>query len=148
MSGSFISFTDGIGAAQLDNGTTAIAGAVGSRFMNWVSESIPVGVAKTALGTGQRSMFIFRTDYVATFDLQDIPNANVTILDRLVAWLLAGNTCVVTCNDSTSGVYTCGLAEGATPSKKMFNKIDQTWALTLKLVNVGGSPAPMTCIYT
>lgn len=149
MAGSFISFTDGSGAAQLDNGMTAISGAVGSRFMNWVSESVPIGVAKAALGTGARAMFTFRTDYLATFELQDIPNANVTILDRLIAWLLAGGTVSVTCNDSLSAVYaTCCLAEGSTPTKKVFNAKDQTWVLTVKLVNIAGSPVPMTCIYT
>ena len=127
MSGAFISFTDGIGVAQLDNGTTAIGGGYGSHFVNWTSESIPIGVAKNALATGQRAMFVFRTEYTAEFELQDIPNANTAILDRLIAWLLLGGQCSVTCGDSTSAVYpTCGLAEGATPKKKLFNKSDVT----------------------
>jgi hypothetical protein len=145
----YISFTDGGGAAQLDNGMTAIAAGVGSRFRNWTSESIPVGVAKTALGTGQRVMFVFRTDYRATFDMEEIPNANVAILDRLIAWLLLGNTCAVYTGDASSNSYvTCGLAEGTTPKKAMFDKNQISWKLTLSLVNLAGSPGPMTCLYS
>lgn len=149
MSGAaYISFTDGIGSAQLDNGTTAVAGGYGSHFVNWTSESTPIGVAKNALATGQRVMFTFRTDYTAEFELQEIPNANTTILDRLIAWLLSGGQVSVTCGDSTSAVYaTCGLAEGATPVKKLFDKVNMTWSLKLKLVNLAGSPGPMTALY-
>lgn len=148
MAGSFITFTDGSGAAQLDNGTTAIAGGVGSRFTNWTSLSTPVGPAKNALGTGQLIMFQFRVDYKASFDLVDIPNANVTILDRLIAWLMAGGTVSVTCGDTLGAVYaTCCLAPGTTPTKRLYNKNDITWALSLTLLNIAGSPVPMTCIY-
>lgn len=148
MAGSFVSFTDGVGAAQLDNGMTAIAGGAGSRFANWLSEDIPIGAAATSLGTGARAMFTFRTDHLATFDIIDIPNANVTILDRLVAWLLGGGQVSVTTGDSNAAVYaTCGLAEGFVPKKAIYNAIDQTWKLTLKLVNLAGSPVNMSCIY-
>ena len=148
MAGSFITFTDGVGSAQLDNGMTAIAAGVGSRFVGWKSESKPVGDMTNALGTGAAAAFIFRTDYIATFEMQEIPNANVAILDRLVAWLLSGGTVSVTCGDTTSAVYaTCCLAEGTKPQKKMFDKNAITWALSLTLVNIAVSPSPMTCIY-
>lgn len=145
MSGSSIAFTDATGAATLDNGTTAIAGGVGSRFTGWTSEPVPIGAVATGLGTGLRYMFKFRTDYRATFSLVDIPNANVTILDRLINWLRSGGTCTVTCGDSTNGVYVCCLADGADVVKEMFNKTDLTWKVTMTLVNTAG--APMTCIY-
>lgn len=148
MPGAHLNFTDGIGSAQLDNGTTAIAAGVGSQFVGWQSESKPVGPIKNALGTGAAAAFIFRTDYVASFELQEIPNSQTTILDRLIAWLLSGGTVSVTCGDTTAAVYaTCCLAEGTKPQKRMFNKNDISWALKLTLVNIAVSPAPMTCIY-
>lgn len=148
MSGAFIQFTDGIGAAQLDNGMTAIAGGYGSHFVNWTSESTPIGDAVNALATGQRTMFTFRTDYTAEFELQEIPNANTAILDRLIAWLLGGGPVSVTCGDSTAAVYaTCGLAPGSTPQKKLFDKTNMTWSVKMKLLNLAGSPAPMTALY-
>jgi len=148
MSGSTLNFTDGIGAAQLDNGMTGVAGGYGSHFVNWTSETTPSGDAKYALATGQRVMFTFRTDYTAEFELQEIPNANTAILDRLIAWLLSGGQVSVTCGDSTSAVYaTCGLAEGSTPQKKLFDNINMTWSVKMKLVNLAGSPVPMTALY-
>ena len=145
--GSYLTFNDGAGA-QLDNGTTTIAGGVGSRFIGWTSESTPIGDTKTALGTGIPFAFIFRTDFTATFEIQDIPNANVPILDRLMAWLLRGGVVSVTVDDiGGPHVYaSCYLAEGAKPAKKLFNKNDLTWSLALKLVNSAG--APMTCLYS
>lgn len=148
MAGSFLTFNDGV-SSQLDNGMTAVAGGVGSRFVGWSSESTPIGPAKTSLGTGERYMFVFRTDYRATFELQDIPNANVAILDRLILHLLKGGQVSVTTGDSSGNVYaTCCLAEGALPAKRMFNRREITWALSLTLVNVAGSPVPMTCLYS
>lgn len=149
MAGSFITFTDSTGAAQLDNGTTGVAGGVGSRFASWVSQSLPIGDARTALGTGQRYLFQFRIDYVAAFEMQDIPNANVLILDRLIAHLLSGGQVSVTTGDAGARVYaTCCLAEGATPVKRLFNRREITWALAVTLVNVATPPVPMTCLYT
>lgn len=148
MAGAHINWTDGIGSAQLDNGMTGIAGGYGSQFVGWQSDSEPDGPITNALGTGAAAAFIFRTDYVASFELQEIPNANVTLIDRLVAWLLSGGTVSVTCGDSTSAVYaTCCLAPGAKPQKRMLDKNAITWALKLKLLNIAVSPVPMTCIY-
>lgn len=144
-----ITFTDSIGAAQLDNGLTAIAAGVGSRFTNWVSESVPVGPSRTSLGTGQRYLFPFRTDYRASFELHEIPNADVTILDRLIAHLLNGGQVSVTTGDTPGSVYaTCCLAEGAAPQKRMFDRGNITWSLSVTLVNVAGAPVPMTCLYS
>lgn len=149
MSGAaFISFTDGIGAAQLDNGYTAVAAGVGSHFKSWTSDSLSVGPEVNALGTGALTKFVFRTDYVASFELTDIPNANTTILDRLIAWLRGGGVVSVTCGDTLGSVYgTCCLAPGAKVTKKMDNKNDITWTLTVTLLNVAGSPGPMICVY-
>lgn len=143
-----ITFTDATGAAQLDNGMTAIAGGVGSRFVSWVSETLPVGPIKTALGTGLPYRFQFRVDYVASFEMQDIPNANVAILDRLIAWLLSGGVIQIATGDAAARTYNAYLAEGAVPKKAQFNKQDQTWALSLRVVNDPAAAVPMTCIYS
>ncbi len=148
MASAHINFTDGIGTAQLDNGLTAIADGSGSHFVNWTSNPDVVGPEKNALGTGQLAKFVFRTDYTASFELQEIPNANAVILDRLIAWLRGGGTVSVTCGDTTSAVYaTCCLAPGTKVAKKMFDKTNLTWSLSVTLLNVAVSPVPMTCIY-
>lgn len=141
-----IAFTDATGAATLDNGMTSIAGGVGSRFRGWTSNPMPIGPVRHALGTGAMAQFKFRTDYCATFSIEDIPNANVTVLDRLIEFLRGGGVVSVTTGDSSSRVYaTCCLAAGGSVEKEMFNPREITWKLTLTLVNLAG--AAMTCTY-
>lgn len=148
MPGSYITFTDATGAATLSNGMTAIAGGVGSRFVSWNSDSNPFGPEKNALGTGQLYKFTFRTDYTASFEIQDIPNSSVTIIDRFLAWLRAGGQVHVYTGDNAAREYaTCCLAPGARVTKRMFNNQDITWAVSMTLLNVASTPVPMTCIY-
>lgn len=147
MSGSYVSFTDGGGAAQLDNGTTAVAGGAGSRFQGWTSWAEPIGPSRNALGTGALYQFAFRTDYRAKFTIHDIPNANVTIIDRLIAFLLGGGVVAVYTGDSAGNSYTnCCLAPGSRPTKEMTSAPDIYWNVTLELVNLSG--AAMTCLYS
>ena len=144
-----IAFTDGTGAATLDNGLTAIAGGVGSRFRGWTSLPRVVGPRRYALGSGVPAVFRFRTDYLATFELPHIPQAQVTVLDRLMAHLASGGTCSVATGDDAARTYpTCALAEGAEPEKRLSDPQDLRWSLVLTLVNVAGSPVPMTCLYS
>lgn len=143
-----ISFTDGVGAAQLDNGLTGVAAGVGSRFAGWTPDSRVIGPRAHALGTGALHAFRFRTDYCATFELRDIPQANVAIAHRLMEWLRRGNTCSVTTGDVSGNVYaTCGLAEGGDIELRQADRGEQTWTLRLTLVNLAGSPAAMLCTY-
>lgn len=147
MAGSFISFTDGVGAAQLDNGKTAIAAGVGSRFSGWAPFTNPIGPEENALGTGALYRFAFRTDYGASFELRDIPNSNLAIALRLIRHLLGGGTVSVTTGDTSGNVYgTCGLAPGAKPSLTMENATEQTFRLQLSLINLGAA-ADMICLY-
>lgn len=147
MAGSFISFVDGVGAAQLDNGLTGVAGGVASRFATWTPDQKPIGPRRSALGTGAPYVFPFRTDYMATFELRYIPAANMAIVQRLIAWLRLGNTCSVTTGDSSAHVYgNCALADGADVQLRQQDPVEQTWALTLTLVNLDA--APMLCLYS
>ena len=144
----YITFTDGTGAAQLDNGLRAIAGGVASRAANWVPDTKVVGAVETGLGTGQRFMFPFRTDYLASFDVPELPNSMLSIALRLKAWLEAGNTCHVYTEDSGARDYaTCGLAEGASVTLKCTDKVQFLWTLSLTIVNLAGSPTAMLCLY-
>jgi hypothetical protein len=144
----YITFTDHVGAAQLDNGMTGVAGGVGSRFRNWTSEPRVIGPRRHALGTGAAHVFAFRTDYVATFELHEIPNSAVPVLDRLIAHLRRGGTCAVYTGDENDRTYaTCGLAEGGDVSKRMQEPRELTWRAAFTLVNLADEPADMLCIY-
>lgn len=142
-----IDFVDGGGAATLDNGKTAIAAGVGSRFSNWTPFTRPIGPQAVGLGTGAVHQWSFRTDYGASFDLRDIPNANLATALRLVRWLLGGGTCSVTTGDSAANVYaTCGLAPGTVPSLTLEDVTEQTFRLQVSLINLGAA-ADLICLY-
>lgn len=143
-------FTDGIGAATLTNGKTS----PGDRFSNWVPTTKPIGDGATRQSDGRLSVFVFRTDYGASFELTQIPIATtsgvrlVDIAARLIAWLLSGGTCAVNTGDVASAAYaTCGLAPGTVPTLTLSDKRNLEYALSLALINVAGSPVAMTCNY-
>jgi len=145
---SSISFADAFGAAVLTNGKPAPA----DRFGNWVPVSKPIGESASRQSDGAITMFVFRTDFGATFELAQIPVASIAsirlvdVAARLVAWLLQGGTCSVTTGDVEGHVYaTCGLMPGSSPSLTMTDRRNLEYTLSLALINLAGSPAPMVC---
>ena len=142
-----ITFTDGTGAATLDNGLTGSAGGVGSRFAEWVPFTRRVGERATALGTGASYAFTFRIDYGATFTMRDLPNTGLAIALRLVRHLEGGGTCTVTTSDAASRAYTtCSIdPEGQSPALAFQDAQFLTYSLSLSLINLSG--ADMLCEY-
>jgi hypothetical protein len=145
-----IVFTDYIGAATLSNGKTA----PGDRFGNWVPITRPYGESAARQSDGAITMFLFRADYGASFELSQIPVLTtggvrlVDIADRLIAWLLLGGTCAVNTGDVGAASYpTCGLLPGTTPTLTMSDRKNLEYTLSLSLLNVAGSPVPMVCHY-
>jgi hypothetical protein len=142
-----ITFNDGT-SATLDNGMTAIAGGVGSRFADWTPFQRPIGPAVTALGTGARYQFAFRTDYGASFTMNDIPNSSMSIMLRLEAHLLGGGTVSVATGDSASRTYaTCCLAPDAGVDITLQDKAELRYSMSFTLINIAASPGAMLCIY-
>jgi hypothetical protein len=140
-----ITFNDGT-SATLDNGTTAIAAGVGSRFAAWTPFTRRVGDTAVALATGARNMFIFRTDYGASFELRDVPVTNLAVALRLVRHLQGGGVCTVTTGDTASRTYTnCGLdPEGSVEIAQQDAQL-LLYSVRLSLVNLSG--ADMLCTY-
>jgi hypothetical protein len=142
-----IRFTDAIGTATVSNGLDAIAGGVGSRFAGWVPFQRPIGAVATALGTGARSMFRFRTDYGAGFQMRDIETTALPEVLRLMEHLESGGTCAVFTEDAYGRSYaSCCLAPGAETQLEMANNTDLTYTLSLTLINLGA--VPMLCDYS
>lgn len=141
-----VSFNDG-SAATLTNGMTGIGAGVGSRFASWVPFTKKVGESATVLATGARAMFVFRTDYGATFELRDIPNTSLDVVLRLIRHLQNGGTCTVTTGDTASRVYaTCGLAPDTDPALAFADPNLLTYSLSLSLINLGAA-SDMLCVY-
>lgn len=143
-----ISFTDGTGAVTLDNGTTNISSGVGSRFADWTPFQRPIGPAVTALGTGRRYQYAFRTDFGASFAMTDIPNTKMSDMLRCQAWLLSGGTVSVATGDTASRTYaTCCLAPDGDVTIALQDKNVLLYSMTFALINVASPPAAMICEY-
>jgi hypothetical protein len=141
-----ITFTDAGGTATLDNGLTAIAGGLGSRFTGWVPFQRPIGPMATALGTGRGTRFIFRTDYGASFTINELPNTAMATMLRLQAHLLAGGLVTVTTGDAANRTYTnCCLTPDGDVTIEMQDSTLLTYSMSFTLLNLGG--AAMLCEY-
>jgi hypothetical protein len=142
-----IRFTDAAGTAVVSNGLDVIARGVGSRFAGWTPFAKPIGAVATALGTGARSMFRFRTDFGASFEIRDIDTVRLPEVLRLMAHLESGGTCAVFTDDVLGRSYaSCCLAPEASTSLTQANATDLTYTLGLTLINLGGTA--MLCDYS
>lgn len=137
----YISFTDDIGAATLDNGK----GDPASRFANWMPMTRPVGEAQTRQSDGRRIMYRLRDDYGASFEFRFIPYAKVATADRLIYHLLNGGACVLYTDDSALRSYTAYLAPGTEPQFTMTDPKFREYTLSLSVIN--GAAARMECTY-
>lgn len=152
----YITFTDAGGAVTLTNGMEAVAtnnpllkDGPGSRFADWMPFQRPIGAAAVSLGTGARSMFTFRTDYGASFTMNDIPNTKMDDMLRCQAHLLGGGTVAVYTTDSSSRTYaTCCLAPDGDVGITLQDKNVLTYSMSFTLINIAGSPSAMLCIYS
>lgn len=154
----YITFTDSGGSVTLTNGLEAVStnnpllkDGPGSRFADWTPFQRPIGAAAVALGTGARSMFTFRTDYGATFTLNDIPNTKMSDMLRCQAHLLSGGTVGVYTTDSGSpsrSYATCCLAPNGDVGITLQDKNVLTYSMTFSLINIDASPTAMLCIYS
>lgn len=143
-----IRFTDSTGPATLDNGLATIAGGVAARFRGWTPFVVPIGPVRTALGTGARYQFAFRTDYGARFRLEEIPTTSLPAALRLQAHLLGGGTVAVETDDSEGRTYeTCGLAPDTEPMLEFVDAVNQLYAFSVSLINLAASPEAMLCEY-
>ena len=146
-----LTFTDATGAATLTNDWPVPA----DRFSGWTPTPNPVGDGVNTLATGALIFFEQRTDYGASFDLENIPVKGrtagtnyVAIAARLIAHLKRGGTCTVNTGDASSRSYaTCGLWPGASPSLTMTDRKNLLYKLSLQVLNLAASPVAMDCVY-
>jgi len=145
-----ITFTDTIGTATLTNEKPF----PGDRFGGWEINTIPIGTAVQRQSDGATSMFVFREDFGASFELRAIPSTRTAgvsmhqIADRLRRWLMKGGTCSIATGDAEQNVYPmCGLKGGTTPSLRMSDAANIEYTLALDVVNLAAAPVQMVCRY-
>ena len=131
---SSIAFNDG-SAATL----TSPAPEPLKRFAGWTPDVVDVGVRETALGTGVAYDFVFRTDYVVSFDVPYLTHAEIAVAIRLIRHLTGGGQCTVTTKDLSAHVYTCRLREGTLPSLTLADRAMMEYTLHLDLTNTAAA---------
>lgn len=141
-----ITFTDTTGAATLQSPVPS----PGDRFGNWTLDVDDVGPRAHELGSGIAHQFVFRTDYVARFEVRYLTAGQLAVAHRLKRHLTGGDnatggSCVVNTDDAANRSYTCRLREGTTPSLQLTDTKLMEWTLTLDLKNTAA--AAMVCDY-
>jgi hypothetical protein len=118
------------------------------RFGGWTPMSNPVGPAQTAVGTGRRYTFPFRTDHTVSFEIRNIPNTLVWQAVKLQEHLLRGGLVSINTGDSLNSVYTqCCLAPDTVPQITQSDARELEYTMSLTLLNVAGSPFRMIAQY-
>lgn len=146
----YIVFNDGGAGAPitLDNGTRNISSGVGSRFLDWNPFQRPIGPAVTALGTGRRYQYAFRTDYGATFTMTDIPNSKMSDMLRCQAHLIGGGLVQVWTEDGSGRNYqSCSIAPDGDITITLSDKSALLYTMTFAVINVASPPVAMICEY-
>lgn len=128
-----ISWVDSTGPATLSNGKPIPA----TRFGNWTPRRVPVGPAKTRLGSGRLDRFEFRRDDLFSFEIAAIPGtaANLELALRLQYHLLNGGVVMLTSTRPLSDTFLAySLAENTEPEIDFSdrNMYEYTFSVTLK----------------
>lgn len=119
--------------------------APGNRFHGWTPDIDPVAHREVALGTGATSQFLFRTDYLARFEIRNLRPAQHAVALRLKAHLLNGGSCTVTTADAGGTTYTCTIAPGSVPELVFTD--ERMVEFTMRLALKNASAAAMICSY-
>jgi hypothetical protein len=134
------------GATTLTNGLTGIADGVGSRFANYVPFTRRIGDTAIALGTGARTMFTFRVDYGASFEMREIHNTSLNVVMSLIRWMQNGGVVTIDVGDGVNGPYTnCVLASDGDVTISMQDNVELTYTLSVSVINLNA--ADMLCAY-
>lgn len=136
----------GFGAQTLTNGLTGVADGVASRFANYTPFTRRVGDTAIALGTGARTMFTFRTDYGASFEMREIPNTSLGTALALIRHMQDGGVVTIDVDDGANGPYNnCVLAPDSDVTLAMQDNVELTYTLSVSVINLNA--ADMLCAY-
>lgn len=109
------------------------------RFAGWTPDVVEVGVRETAVGTGVAYDFVFRTDYVVSFDVPHLTQAEIAVALRLKRHLTGGGSCTVTTDDLSANEYTCRLREGTVPTITLVDRAMMEYTMHLDLTNTAAA---------
>lgn len=124
-----IAFNDG-SAAVLTNSKPHPADRLG----NWMPDPQSIASRATGLGTGLIHAWVFRTDYLASFELAGIPYTSLDTMQRLKLHAENGGTMVVNVGDGQH-IYTCTLAPETKVAWEFSDRRMLEYTLTMTIRN-------------
>lgn len=142
-----ISFDDGTGSVQI-LGIHHARGNVASRFANWSPSSVSVGDRAVALSTGRvAAAFIYRTDYLVSFEIRNISPKGPSGVDmlgraqRFCRWASNGGAFGVFVEDDI-GYEPSGRAAYAAvaPTVTLANATDMLYTLSVVALSTVADP--------
>lgn len=140
----YIAFVDSVGSAQVTNGLTL----EGRRFANWVPDIVRVGDRRTVLGTGRFYEYLYRQDYVARFQIENLKASDMATVMRWKAHALKGCDFVVYTEDDSSRTYNCRLRPDTEPTIELVDRTNIEYTLTVEVMNTDVPTVPLQCIYS
>lgn len=139
----YIDFTDENGNAQVTNGLTA----PGRRFANWTPDTVRIADRRTALGSGITYEYLYRQDYVASFQINNIPVTSLPTVIRWKNWAMKGCGFTVVTEDTQSRTYQCYLRPGTEPEIEMSDSTTLEYSLTVEVMSAERPPELLECTY-
>jgi hypothetical protein len=123
------------------------AGTPADRLMSFEPDVRVVGQRRTLLASGAPRVWAYRTDFVASFELRDIPNTTMEAALAVLAHIASGGTFTVHTDDAAARSYpNCVLAPDADPpSLKLSDKQALRYSVAVTALNLDG--APLVAIY-
>ena len=117
-----------------------------ARLNSFEPDVTPVGQVRELLANGDTRMWLYRTDYTATFEIRDIPNSSLALCLALKLHLMSGGTVSLVTDDTQNNVYpNCGRAPGTTIERPKLDPVTMRYSMTLALRNRDN--APLLAIY-
>jgi hypothetical protein len=138
---SSLEFEDAEGFETLNNGYPA----PGDRFAAWHTMSPIVGPEDEALGSGTLYVWEFRADYLASFELRDIPQSQVAVAMRLIRHLNRAGEVTVNTGDVDDRIYVCQKAKESKPD--LGPPDPRTLRRTLKLTLRNTEQEDLLCLW-
>jgi hypothetical protein len=140
----YMDFTDSAGNAQVTNGLTL----EGRRFANWVPTVVRVSDRRTVLGTGKTYEYVYRTDYVASFQIEHLKATDMATVMRWKIHAMKGCEFVVATEDDASRTYTCWLRPDTEPTIELTDRTNIEYTLSVEVMSADTPTVPLECVYS
>lgn len=116
-------------------------GTPASRFNGFEPDVNPVGQLRELLADGDTRMWLYRSDYIAEFQIRDISNTSLALCLALKLHLMTGGVVSVAMEDLDDNVYAnCGRAPGTTIERPKLDPATMRYSMTLALRNRDNAP--------